>query len=91
MTTNNTLKEKLGDNYETIKEKLTEAEEVLQVEKVSCEEYEMAQKELENFINPIMQNIVKEGGGEFASSPEDTPEKSVPDDVPSEPPIEEID
>ena len=87
----NTLKEKLGEKYEVIKKKLTEAEEVLQVEKVSCEEYEMAQKELENFINPIMQNIVKEGGGEFAGESEDIPEQSVPHNVPSEPPIEEID
>ena len=59
------LKSKLGSDYEKVKEKLTEAEGVLDVEKVSCEEYEMAQQELESFINPIMQNIVKEGGGEF--------------------------
>ena len=44
----------------------------------------MAQQELESFINPIMQNIVKEGGGEFAGEPGNSP----PD---SEPPIEEID
>jgi len=83
------LKTKLGDNYETIKDKLTEAEGVLEVEQVSCEEYERAQQELEGFINPIMQDVVKEGGGEFAggqSAP--TP---PPQDVPSEPPIEEID
>ena len=84
------LKTKLGDNYETIKEKLTEAEGVLEVEQVSCEEYERAQQELEGFINPIMQNIVKEGGGEFAGEPGGVP-PSPPQDVPSEPPIEEID
>ena len=83
------LKSKLADNYEKIKDKLTEAEGVLEVEKVSYEEYEMAQQELEQFINPIMQNIVKEGGGEFAGEPNGTP--SPPKDVPSEPPIEEID
>lgn len=87
----NSLKEKLGEKYEVIKEKLTEAEEVLQVEKVSCEEYEMAQKELEKFINPIMQNIVKEGGGEFSDGGGSPTEHSVPQDAPSEPPIEEID
>ena len=88
------LKTKLGDNYETIKDKLTEAEGVLDVEKVSCEEYEQAQQELEGFINPIMQNIVKEGGGEFAGegpSFPSTTEESMPENVPSEPPIEEID
>jgi len=79
----NSLKDKLGDNYHSIKEKLNEAEGVLAVEKVSCEEYEAAQKELENFINPIMQNIVKEGGGEFNGG--------EPEDIPNEPPIEEID
>jgi hypothetical protein len=88
------LKTKLGDYYEKIKEKLTEAEGVLDIEKVSHEEYEAAQKELESFINPIMQNVVKEGGGEFASeepSFSPTREKSMPENVPSEPPIEEID
>ncbi len=81
------LKQKLGSDYESIKEKVTEAEGVLDVEKVSREEYEMAQKELEGFINPIMQNIVKEGGGEFAQEES----KNVPDNPPDEPPIEEID
>ena len=83
------LKTKLGDNYETIKEKLTEAEGVLEVEQVSCEEYERAQQELEGFINPIMQDVVKEGGGEFAGGQSDA--SPPPQDVPSEPPIEEID
>ena len=88
------LKSKLGDDYETIKAKLTEAEGVLDVEKVSYEEYEAAQKELESFINPIMQNVVKEGGGEFAGEEPSFPptkEESMPENVPSEPPIEEID
>ena len=82
------LKQKMGDDYEKIKEKLTEAEGVLDVEKVSCEEYEKAQQELESFINPIMQNIVKEGGGEFAGN---ATTASPEHDVQSEPPIEEID
>jgi L1 cell adhesion molecule like protein len=81
------LKSKLGDDYETIKEKLTEAEGVLEVDTISCEEYEAAQQELENFINPIMQNVVKDGGGEFTGEPETSP----PEEVRSEPPIEEID
>lgn len=58
------VKEKLGDNYEAIEEKLKQGEEVLQVAQVSKEEYEKAQKELEDFINPIMQKVVQEGGGE---------------------------
>ncbi len=81
------LKQKLGSDYESIKEKVTEAEGVLDVEKVSCEEYEMAQKELENFINPIMQNVVREGGGEFAQEES----QNIPENPPNEPPIEEID
>jgi len=87
------LKDKLGDNYGTIKDKLTEAEGVLVVEKVSCEEFEQAQQELESFINPILQNIVKEGGGEFAGSTTTptTTEQSPPEDFSTEPPIEEID
>lgn len=84
-----TLKQKLGDNYESIKAKLDEAEGVLDVEKVSCEEYEQAQQELEQFINPIMQNIVKEGGGEFSGEQSDTSPPTK--DVSHEPPIEEID
>ena len=57
------LKKKLGEKYQEIKDKLIQAEEVLQVVAVTKDEYEKALKE-ENFINPIMQNIVKEGGGE---------------------------
>lgn len=83
------LKSKLGDNYDLIKDKLNEAEGVLEVEKVSWEEYEKAQQELESFINPIMQNIVKEGGGEFAG--EQGGASFPPQNVPSEPSIEEID
>ena len=60
------MKEKLGDKYQEIKDKLSEGEGILEVETVSREEYEAAQKELENFINPIMQDVVKEGGGEYA-------------------------
>ena len=58
------MKEKLGDNYQKIKDKLIEAEQVLNVENVSKDEYEKAQQELEKIINPIMENIVKENGGE---------------------------
>ena len=43
------LKEKLGDNYDKIKDKLAQGEEVLSVIEVSKDEYEKAQKELENF------------------------------------------
>ena len=82
-----TLKEKLGSNYDDIKEKLQKGEEVLYVTDVSKEEYEQAQKELENFINPIMQKIVQDGGGEFAQ--QQMP--SVPEEHETEPPIEEID
>ena len=86
----NSLKDKLGDNYDSIKEKVTEAEGILEVETVSCQEYEVAQKELENFINPIMQNIVKEGGGEF-NGDEGMKGASPPEDLADDPPIEEID
>ena len=77
------LKEKLGTEYENIMTKLNEAEGVLQVANVSKEEYEKAQQELEAFINPIMQKIVQEGGGEtMPPSPQETP---------YEPDLEEID
>jgi hypothetical protein len=72
----------LFNKYQEIKDKLSEAECVLDVESVSRQEYEAAQKELESFINPIMQNVVKDGGGEFAQ------DAQAPSDVPSEPPIE---
>lgn len=88
------LKEKLGDNYEKLKEKLSQAEQVLEVDQVSKDEYEKAQQELESFINPIMQNIVQEGGGEFMGAngmPFATPPPPPPTDIPSEPGIEEID
>ena len=67
------LKEKLGDHYVNIRDKLCKAEEVLQVQEVSKEEYQIAQQELEAFINPIMNNIVKEGGGETMPPPTPTP------------------
>jgi heat shock protein 1/8 len=78
------IRQKLGDNYQKIMDKLNQGEEVLSVIDVSKEEYEKALKELENFINPIMSNIVQEGGGEFMNEP---PQNNPP----SEPPIEEID
>ena len=78
------LKEKLGDHYVNIRDKLCKAEEVLQVQEVSKEEYQKSQQELEAFINPIMNNIVKEGGGETMPPPTPTP-------TPSQENIEEID
>ena len=97
------MKQKLGeDTYETIKKKLEDGEEVLIRENVTQEEYEASQKELENYINPIMQKLVQEGGGEFANNFGASPEmpnnefskepdatKSMPEE--SEPTIEEID
>ena len=80
------LKEKLGEKYQEIKDKLEQAEQVSYVEQVSKEEYEQAQKELESFINPIMQQIVQEGGGE--SMYQNVPTEEARD---SEIPIEEID
>lgn len=81
------LKVKLGERHQEIQIKLNEAEGVLEIGVVSCEEFESAQKELENFINPILDEFVKEGGGEFAKEPTPSP----PEDKPTEPPIEEID
>uniref|UniRef100_A0AB39JC67 Heat Shock Protein 70 n=1 Tax=Florenciella sp. virus SA2 TaxID=3240092 RepID=A0AB39JC67_9VIRU len=64
-----TMKQKLGEEtYEAMKTKLDEGEQVLNTENVTQEEYEGAQKELENYINPIMQKLVQEGGGEFANN-----------------------
>ena len=82
------LKEKLGRQYDDIKTKLNEAEQVLYVDDVTMDEYKKAQKELENFINPIMHNIVQSGGGEYKDnvSPEPIPRQESPD-----PSIEEID
>ena len=51
---------------------------------VTKEEYEKAQKELENYLNPIMQKIVKEGGGETMPP---VPEENTEDEVE----IEDID
>lgn len=88
-----TMKQKLGEQYEMIVNKLEKAEEVLQVEEVSKEEYEMAQQELEQYINPIMERLVQEGGGETMYPdvvPSGVPQE-VPTEVPTEVPIEEID
>ena len=86
------VKEKLGDNYEAIEEKLKQGEEVLQVAQVSKEEYEKAQKELEDFINPIMQKVVQEGGGETMFPGGGSTPPPPPPTSPTEPVnIEEID
>lgn len=84
------LKTKLGEKYEEIKEKLRKAEETLYVEQVSKEEYEAALHELETFINPIMQGLVNEGGGEYMD-PSAMPSPPPPQEAEYEPPIEEID
>ena len=81
------LKQKLGEKYDEIREKLTKAEETLLVENVSKEEYELAMNELEQFINPIMNDLVKNGGGEFMGHQSPPP----PGNTDSEIPIEEID
>jgi heat shock protein 1/8 len=81
------MKEKLGHQYEAIEEKLKQAEEVLSVVDVTKEEYEKAQKELENYLNPIMQKIVKEGGGETMPPMPPVPEENTEDEVE----IEDID
>ena len=48
------LKEKLGSHYQEIKDKLEQGAQVLEVENANTkEEYEKAQQELEQFINPI--------------------------------------
>ena len=49
------------------------------------------EKELENFINPIMQKIVQEGGGETMPEFSSTNEEPPPDTTTNEVPIEEID
>ena len=86
------VKEKLGDNYEAIEDKLKQGEEVLQVAQVSKEEYEKAQKELEDFINPIMQKVVQEGGGETMFPGGGNPPPPPPPTSPTEPvDMEEID
>ena len=79
-----TLKTKLGDKYSKILDKLNRAQEVLEVEQVSKDEYEKAQQELEQYINPIMGEIMKQHNGE--SIPQSVPGKNE-----EEPPIEEID
>ena len=83
------LKEKLGTKYDEIKDKLQKAEEVLEVEQVSKEEYEKAQKELEGFINPIMQEILQQNGGETIPEPVNSPDPNFSSS--NDPNIEEID
>lgn len=78
----NTMKQKLGDSYEDIRDKLQQALEVLEVKDVTKDEYMKAQQELENFINPIMNKIVQDGGGEVFNEV---------NEVNEEVPIEEID
>ncbi len=78
----NTMKQKLGDSYEDIRDKLQQALEVLNVKDVTKDEYVKAQQELENFINPIMNKIVQDGGGEVFNEV---------NEVNEEVPIEEID
>ncbi len=89
------LKENLGSKYDEIKEKLQKAEEVLLVEEVSKEEYEKAQKELEDFINPIMQEILQKNGGENMPMPPNmpggVPSQAPPSNETDGPAIEEID
>jgi L1 cell adhesion molecule like protein len=85
------VKEKLGSNYDEIKERLDKGEEVLQVVDVTKEEYEKAQQELEHFINPIMQKIVKEGGGETMHPEDDDTMRKDETNMNEEPNMEEID
>ena len=85
------MKEKLGKDYEAIKTKLDEAEQVLSVIDVSKEEYEKAQKELEQFINPIMQNLVQQGGGESMPDISHPVPPTPPTPEEEHVPIEEID
>ena len=74
------MKEKLGDDYQNIEKKLKQAEQVLEVVDVTKEEYEKSLNELEEFINPIMQKIVQEGGGENMDAPKsEEPLNSEPD------------
>ena len=81
------MKEKLGDDYQNIEKKLKQAEQVLEVVDVTKEEYEKSLNELEEFINPIMQKIVKEGNGENM----DVPKSEEPLNPESDVSIEEID
>ena len=94
------MKSKLGSHYDDIIYKLGRAEETLYVENVSKQEYEHVMKELEDYINPIMQQIVVENNGEFMEDPvaaskaasrnakkNNSPPQNVQDDIP----IDEID
>lgn len=82
------LKKKLGEEkHSDICDKLKQGEEVLNVESVSKEEYEKAQLELEGFINPILEELVKQGDGEFMDQRQQSPDHREHE----EPKIEEID
>jgi L1 cell adhesion molecule like protein len=90
------LKSQLGDNYENIKEKINEASNILDIENVSKEEFNKVQEQLENYINPIIQDIMKnqqEGTQEGMGVPPNGPSTdcNFQPEVPDEPPIEEID
>lgn len=88
------MKSKLGNiKYEAIIDKLNRAEETLYVENVSKEEYEGVMKELENYINPIMQQVVIENNGEFMNDPigASRAKSNHSDDVEKDIPIDEID
>ena len=58
------VKEKIGDKYTELEKKINDAEEVLNVKEVTKEEFIQAQKELESYVNSVMQGVVKEGDGE---------------------------
>ena len=81
------LKQQLGDKYDEIKDKLEKGQEVLNIENVTKEEFDNSLIELENFINPIMQEILQKNGGE--TIPEEV--NNIPSQNVSEPSIEEID
>ena len=67
----------------------------MDVENVSKEEFKTVQEQLENYINPIMQEVMqKQGGGmpEGMSMPSGMPtDCNTESAIPEEPPIEEID
>lgn len=58
------VKEKIGVKYTELEKKINDAEEVLNVKEVTKEEFIQAQKELESYVNSVMQGVVKEGDGE---------------------------
>ena len=77
----NKVKDKLGSHYTEIKDKLEEAKQILNVERVTAEEYKQSIMELENFINPIMKELVEKGDGEFFNSG-DGPLPTMPTNIP---------